>query len=380
MVRIQGRDHYLGRYRAPESHERYRQLIARYLTTGSVDERKPEESTLTISELAAAFWSDVEHSGRYMKRGKPTSERGWFRESLKPLCRTFGSMPVSEFGPRRLIELRTLMIQEGGRRGPLARSTVNGRIRRMVQLVRWGVSMELVSPETLKRLETVKGLRNGQTVRVRETGGVRAVERALVDATLPFLSPTLAAMVEVQWLGGMRPGEICSMRVQDIDMRQDVWVYRPEDHKTLHHDQECERYLGPKAQAILKEFLEEAQGSFVFSPRRSEVERRRRQRLERKTPLYPSHRARSKAAGESPDFRDSYDVRTYRRAIRRACELAGVERWSPNQLRHARATEVRGMDGLEAAQVLLGHATVDVTQIYAERDRKLGFDVARRSG
>ena len=43
--------------------------------------------------------------------------------------------------------------------------------------------------------------------------------------------------------------------------------------------------------------------------------------------------------------------------------------WAPNRLRHTRATEVRKQFGLEAAQVILGHAKADVTQVYAERDR-----------
>ena len=43
-------------------------------------------------------------------------------------------------------------------------------------------------------------------------------------------------------------------------------------------------------------------------------------------------------------------------------------RWAPNQLRHSAATEVRKVYGLEAAQLVLGHASADVSQIYAERD------------
>ena len=48
--------------------------------------------------------------------------------------------------------------------------------------------------------------------------------------------------------------------------------------------------------------------------------------------------------------------------------------WHPNQLRHAVGTELRKRFGLEAAQVVLGHATADVTQIYAERDMGLAID------
>ena len=47
-----------------------------------------------------------------------------------------------------------------------------------------------------------------------------------------------------------------------------------------------------------------------------------------------------------------------------------AQRWAPNQLRHTFATEVRKVHGLEAAQVLLGHARADVTQVYAEKDQE----------
>jgi hypothetical protein len=35
---------------------------------------------------------------------------------------------------------------------------------------------------------------------------------------------------------------------------------------------------------------------------------------------------------------------------------------------------------LEAAQVILGHAKADVTQVYAERDSALAVEVARKIG
>jgi site-specific recombinase XerC len=50
--------------------------------------------------------------------------------------------------------------------------------------------------------------------------------------------------------------------------------------------------------------------------------------------------------------------------------------WQPNQLRHAFATRVRKVHGLEAAQVLLGHARADVTQVYAERNEQLAAAIA----
>jgi site-specific recombinase XerC len=43
-------------------------------------------------------------------------------------------------------------------------------------------------------------------------------------------------------------------------------------------------------------------------------------------------------------------------------------RWHPNRLRHSAATFLRKEYGLEAAQVILGHKTLAVTEIYAEKN------------
>jgi site-specific recombinase XerD len=55
-------------------------------------------------------------------------------------------------------------------------------------------------------------------------------------------------------------------------------------------------------------------------------------------------------------------------------------RWMPNQLRHTFGTDVRREHGLEAAQVMLGHAKADVTQIYAERNEALSVTIAAKRG
>ena len=72
----------------------------------------------------------------------------------------------------------------------------------------------------------------------------------------------------------------------------------------------------------------------------------------------------------------SFDA-TVPRAVRRANQVlveAGVEldqhapTWAPNQLRHARGTEVRRRFGLGGVQTVLGHANARTSEIYAERD------------
>jgi hypothetical protein len=75
-----------------------------------------------------------------------------------------------------------------------------------------------------------------------------------------------------------------------------------------------------------------------------------------------------------------YSTDSYRQCIQRACDKAGVAKWNPNRLRHSAATEVRSKFGLEAAQILLGHAQPNITQVYAERDNKLRTTVAKAIG
>lgn len=58
---------------------------------------------------------------------------------------------------------------------------------------------------------------------------------------------------------------------------------------------------------------------------------------------------------------------SYRRAIQRAAERAGVPRWFPYQLRHLAATKIREALGIESAQALLGHAHYQMTEHYVQQ-------------
>jgi len=54
--------------------------------------------------------------------------------------------------------------------------------------------------------------------------------------------------------------------------------------------------------------------------------------------------------------------------------------WHPHQLRHSAATEIRKRFGIEAAQHVLGHATLNVTEIYAEKNAEAARQVAAMIG
>jgi integrase len=121
--------------------------------------------------------------------------------------------------------------------------------------------------------------------------------------------------------------------------------------------------------------------AFCFSPQEAEAARRARDHEKRVTPL-----KRGNAPGtnrkQEPKVRPGarYSTGSYRRAVQRACDAAGVERWTPHQLRHSRATELRKSYGIEAARIALGHTNAGVTEIYAEADLETARKIASEVG
>jgi integrase len=265
-------------------------------------------------------------------------------------------------------------------------------------------------------LGTVQGLQKGRS-QVRESKPVEPVADAVVDATLPFLNRHVCGLVEFQRLTGCRPGEACALRWCDLDTSGAVWEYRPPHHKTAWRGKVRTVAVGPKAQELLRAFQPADPTAHLFSPALAVPELHADRGTKRKTPRFPSHMIRNatKRKGE-PERTPAafYSVSSYGQAIHRACDKAfpppaplsrredeteavwwarlteeqkqeveawrKAHRWHPNRLRHQFATVVRKEHGLEAVQVLLGHARADVTQVYAERNEELASRVAEQVG
>ncbi len=193
------------------------------------------------------------------------------------------------------------------------------------------------------------------------------------------------------------------MRPCDIDRSGEVWEYRPESHKTEHHGRDRIIPIGPRGQEILLRYLARDVSMYCFRPIDSVAKRYAGSRSTRRTPPSPSRRRKSNPKREAGEC---YTTCSYRRAINRGCDKAfphpklgykllskfteaekqelrewqSEHHWSPNQLRHAAATEIRREFGLEAAGVILGHSKLGVTQVYAERDFAKGMEVAMAIG
>src|SRR5262249_13729268 len=84
---------------------------------------------------------------------------------------------------------------------------------------------------------------------------VRPVDPTHVTATLPFLGRHLRAMIELQQVTGMRPGEVCKLKLAEVDRSGDLWFYRPVRHKTAHRGKDRVIPLGPRAQAVVVAFV-----------------------------------------------------------------------------------------------------------------------------
>lgn len=371
VVRLNGKDHYLGRFGSDEAATAYERLISEWLAGGRQPLATDADAELTVEEVLARYWVFAEQ--HYRKRGEPTKEVDNIRYALRPLRTLYADTPAADFGPLALKALRAKMIESG-----LSRKVVNQRIGKIKRVFRWAVSEQLVPPSVHKALSTVDGLQRGRTD-ARETEPVGPVPDATVDATIPHLPPAVADMVRFQRLTGTRPGEVCLLRPCDVDRSGDVWTYRPDSHKTEHHGRQRVVFIGPRAQAVLLSYLLRDSQAFCFSPTESQSKQKAERRAKRKTKVQPSQLNRRKAKPKRKPG-GCYNRNSYLHAIRRACGKAGVPNWAPNQLRHSVGTELRTRFGLEAAQVVLGHSKADVTQIYAERDLSKAAAIAREVG
>ncbi len=373
VVSIAGRDHYLGPWKSKTSIAEYDRLIAEWLANGRYQPARAPNA-LTVSEVLVRYWRFAK--GHYRGRdGKQTASLHGLRQALRPLRRLYGHTPSGEFGPLALKALRQSMVKDG-----LCRGTVNKRVDAIKRVFRWAVEEELVSPSVHQALLAVRGLQKGRTT-APEPEAVRPVPEADVQATLPHLPAIVADMALLQHLTGCRPGEVVIVRPCDIDRTGEVWAYRPESHKAEHHGRERVIHIGPKAQLVLQPYLLREAETYCFSPAESEKARLDDQHGRRKTPLSCGNRPGSnRRRRPKRKAGDRYTRDSYRRAIHRACDTGNVDKWSPNRLRHSAATEIRKRYGLEAAQVTLGHATADVSQIYAERDLSLAMEIMRKIG
>ena len=399
VVTVDGRDVYLGKHGTPASRDAYDRVVGEWLANGR---RAPTVADVSVNEVLVAYLRHAERHYGPTPHGS-TPETANIRDAIRPVRRLYGATSAAAFGPLALRAVRDEMIASG-----IARTTVNARIVRVRRAFRWAASVEMIPASVPQALETLPGLQRGRTA-AREAEPVGPVAIEAVEATIPFLPAPVAALVRLQLMTGCRLGEALVMRGIDLDRSGEVWRYTPSSHKNSWRGQARVIPIGPRAQAIIRPFLKDDHpGAFLFSPREAVAAKIERLRASRKSKPTPSEKRRCAQTAANPGrpVAERYDRRAYRQAIVRACDrafphpaLSAIEakdrtpdqaaelkawkdahRWSPLQLRHTSATAIRARFGLEAAQVVLGHAKPDTTLIYAERDQAKAAAIAAEMG
>lgn len=314
VVTLNGEDIYLGAYGTKVSRDKYDKVISEWLTRGR--QAISNDGNHRVNDVIKGFW--VYASGYYGEAGRAELES--IKLALSFLRRAYGDIPASTFGPLALQVVRQSMVDAGWSRG-----YINAQVGRLKRCFKWATSRELVPPSVFHGLQTVTGLLMGKS-EARETEPIKPVPEEWVEATLLHVSRIVGGMIRLQLATGARPGEVVIMRGCDIDTSGKVWAYRPTHHKGLHRKHERVIYLGPKAKAIIKEFLKSDTQAYLFSPIDAERERRKAMGKARKdggTPLTCGNVAGSnqrRKPARAPD--EKYDVASYRRAIARGCDEA----------------------------------------------------------
>ncbi len=370
-VHLDGRRVYLGKDREAADQAR-RRILAERLLSGTGTAAAPRDRPLSAGEAVETY---LQHSRAVHDQG--THSR--VRRALLTLGELYGLRPVGEVDQIALSRVRADLLSQRSARGAdreaaplLSRQYVNRCVKSIQQAWAWLEERRLVPDGAAARLRTVQALREGQGGREAEAPG--AVAAGDVARTLPHLSPVVAAMVAVQLATGMRPGEVCRMRPRDLSRSPaepvalpgkrrpvcavdvsgvTIWLYVPATHKTRHRGKDRIVALGPKAQAALAPLL---------------------------AGLGPEEYVFRTVAG--PRFETGSYEQAVSQAVARANRTADppIPHWTPNQLRHLAATEIRDAFSHDDAGAVLGHAQPDTTAIYSEAAVNKAAAVAARIG
>ena len=367
ICRILGRTYYLGAYGSEESKREFQVLVAESLTNPHFG---IEKKRISVAEGVVSY---LKYAESYYSAG---TEYVGMRDACKPLIELYPHLHLTDFGIPQYKTCRDFWVKRG-----CSRQYVNKQAKRLLRLAKWWVAEGLADPSMHQGLKCVEPLKLGRCD-CPEAERILPVSDSDVDATIPYLPMILQDAVRLQRLLGCRPGELVSLTRSMVDTQGEVWVIALDHHKTAWRGHTRKIFVGPKGQAILKKYMATSKSNeCIFSPKVAVEQRKDIAEANRKTPLSCGNRRGSNRKSnpkKSPG--DRYTTQSYGKAIKSACKLAKIEVWSPNQLRHAAATALRESDGIESASLVLGHKSLDVTQVYAEKSEQKAIELAKKHG
>ena len=312
IVTLNGHDIYLGPYGTKASKLEYDRVITQWMAAGRRHVPNQAQTELSILALCLAYLEFAE--GYYVKNGKPTSRLINVKLAIRYIREHYGRTLAVDFGPLALQTMQRILAEKR-----LTRKTVNSLVGIYKAMFRWANNQEMLPPHVYQALQPVPGLKKGRSP-ARESQPVLPVERQIVEQTLPHLPQIVADMVRFQLLTAVRPQEVYSLRLCDLDRREKIWRYTPEHHKTEHHGKKRIIYIGPQAQAVLQPYLDRSPEEHCFQPRESESKRNADRRTKRKSPMAPSQRHRQAKLDRKRRPRETVACTVYGRVTTKLCK------------------------------------------------------------
>jgi integrase len=366
-VTLDGKVHYCGPWGTAAAHARYLELVRAWQDRGEVPAARapnPAQARVRLGDLLRSFLDHVDATGRYRKNGEPTTQRAEFVNVIDSLTAFAGKVPVVRMTEATLVAWRDQL----ERNRVLTRTGINRKVGKVVQMLRWGRARGLVPKVVWADVSAIEPLRRGEVGDRPEHGRPRrAVTLDEVEQVAAHCAPQVGDMLRVQALCGMRPGEILQMRWSDISKEPlegdttGAWLYVVPSAKTRHHGH-VTRYVLPRASQEILARYPAVPLAHIFSPAAAMAERRERRRAARRSKLTPSQRQRDQNAKR--DYADTWDTHEYRRHVTRACEKAGVQTFTPHEVRHGFVTWAANALSLGAAAAAANHRSVTTTQRY----------------
>jgi len=397
---------YLGRYGSPEAERKYRKFCASLMTDELLTTPEP---AMSIAFLYHKFLNTIE--------GKNDSESTGLRRAIKYAVECFGdSLILDDFADdtrtiRILTEFQQYLLSIAnderveptgevyGDQSPKAgqpryRKTkkpwtytgINRMVKKWISVLRWGCRQGILPFAIFRVLDALKPL-NARSGLPRSPEVQPAADDAL-KAVLPYMTPTIREMVQIQRGTGMRAKEVCDLLVGDIDKTGDCWFVRTDKHKTAAHLRY--RYFAFSAEetALLRQRCAGKKDTdHVFSQRENFAEFWAQQRAQRKTHVQPVQQQRGEERQNKrlQRYHDFFSERSYAQSIRTACRRArkagvDVADINPKSIRHAAYTEYSDKYGVELASKNAGHTSPRMADVYDHSLRYAAQKLASERG
>jgi integrase len=348
---------------------------------------------VSVGQLHDKYVEWMDGQTELMRDGRESPDIGRARR-IGAFLLPYGDWPVSDFGPdeltvvqQSLVDYRYFRAGHGDEPVPYIRTSINDLINVVHKMWQWGVGREITTEAQARRLKEVRSLRVGKT-QAPDTQKRAMVTEEEFEKVVASVGPVVADMLRIMWNTAMRPSEVCRMRPLDI-LHDDpsCWLYVPGrdvslvgDHKTAHHQRVRAIPLTARSQVVLKRWIKSFDSEeHIFQPAIAVREMYEARFAGRKTPLGQGNRAgTNRKAHPMIEPGKMYNADSLRNAVKRACKRAGVDRFTPYDLRRSAATRVRSELGKEAAKLLLGHVSTDTTEIYLLDEVKETMKVAKQ--